>query len=226
MSALGRATFMLYASIQFVVLTVCAMATYAGGTLFDPTTKRYGFFDNFFSDLGTTRAYSGRSNFVSCVLFVIALASIGAGIIAFASVWRSFAFGRSRARVLGVASQTFGTASGLAFVGIAFTPWNLLLNIHNMLVLAAFSLLLGYVACVTIVLWRNEGAGAQVAANCAYLVVLFGYVGLIFFGPSLRTTHGHLAQVTGQKVIVYVSMVNLMFQAFATRRTLARKEDR
>jgi len=220
MSALGRATFLLYATVQFLVLTLAAMATYAGGTLFDPTTTRYAFFQNFFSDLGTTRSYSGRSNSVSCVMFVVALVSIGAALVAFSGSWRSFAFARGRAASIGSASQGFGAASGVAFVGIALTPWNLMLGAHNLLVLAAFSLLLGYVVCLTIVLRENGAAASQVLANITYLAVLFGYVGLLFFGPGLGTEHGHFVQVTGQKIIVYVSMTNLSFQAFATRRTL------
>ena len=213
----GRATFLLYASVQFVVLTLCAMAAYPGGSLFDAKTKHYGFFLNFFSDLGTTRAYSGRSNAVSCAMFVVALVSIGVAIIAFAGAWRAFAFAKGRAPWLGLFSQLFGTLSGIGFIGIAVTPWNLVLAIHNTFVLIAFSLLLGYVACLTTLMWLNAANRAQIRAHLAYLTVLAGYVGLLFLGPDLTTERGHLVQVTGQKIIVYTSMLNLMFQAYATR---------
>lgn len=220
-SPVRRASFLLYASIQFVVLTLCAIVAYPGGALFDPTTKHYGFFLNFFSDLGTTRAYSGRPNTLSCVMFVIALTTIGVAIIAFAGAWRAFAFGKRRGLWLGIGSQLFGITSGLGFIGVAVTPWNLVLEIHNTFVLTAFSLLLGYVGCLTILMWMNEAKRALITAHVAYLAVLFSYVCLLFFGPDLLTEHGHFVQVTGQKIIVYTSMLNLMFQAYSTRRLLS-----
>ncbi len=215
------ATFMLFATMQFVVLTGCAMVAYAGGTQFDPTTKHYGFVHNFFSDLGTTRAYSGHPNGLSCAMFVVALVSIGVAVMGFASTWRAYAYRRARAAWLGVMSQAFGIASGLGFVGIALTPWNLVLAVHNTLVLAAFSLLLGFVVCLLLLLVLNDAALPLMAAHALYLVVLGGYVVLLFCGPTLETPHGHLVQCAGQKVIVYTSMINLMFQSFTTRRLLA-----
>ncbi|MBA3540826.1 MAG: hypothetical protein H0T79_14535, partial [Deltaproteobacteria bacterium] len=60
-----RAGFLLYAAIQFVVLTGCAMVAYPGGAYYDPGTRHYDFFHNFLSDLGTTRTFSGATNYLS-----------------------------------------------------------------------------------------------------------------------------------------------------------------
>ena len=94
-------------AIQYVVLTACAMAAYAGGTWFDPWTDRYELTGNFLSDLGMTHAFSGRTNYVSSALFVVAMASIGAALVAFAWTWRGFAFQLGRARLAGHASMVF-----------------------------------------------------------------------------------------------------------------------
>jgi len=222
-SAIARATFMLHASVQFVVLTACAMLLYPGGTSFDPTTKRYGFFLNFFSDLGMTATTSGAPNWPSFCLFVVALATIGVALVLFSGAWRAYAFDRGRARWLGWLSQAFGVTSGLGFVGIALTPWNLLLAIHITLVLGAFALLLGFVLCLVGLMIVNGSPRTQVAAHLAYVVVLCGYVYILFFGPTLSEPHGHFVQVAAQKVIVYTSMVNLMVQSFTVRRTLRAK---
>src|SRR6476661_9381820 len=87
------------AALLFVVLTACAMATYAGGTWFDPSERHYQLGLNFLSDLGMTHSWSGRANTISSMLFGAALVGIGAALVAFAWVWRGFAFERGRARL-------------------------------------------------------------------------------------------------------------------------------
>ena len=215
-----RAGFLLYGAIQFIVLTACAMAVYAGGTAYDPSTSSYQLAHNFLSDLGATHAFSGRSNYLSSALFLVALASLGAGLIGFSWTWRGFAFRLGRAAGAGRASRVLGTASGAAFIGIALTPWNLALDLHNALVVAAFSLLLGYVACLTILMWRNQVARARLAASLGYLVVILGYVALVVLGPRLGTERGYMIQATAQKIVAYGSMLYIIHLATTTRHAL------
>jgi hypothetical protein len=205
-----RARVLRYAAIQFLVLVGVAMALYPGGTPFDPAATRYQLAGNFLSDLGATRAWSGEPNRVSSVLFSLALASLGAALIAFAWSWRRFACARSRAAGAGHASAVLGTLSGLAFVGVAVTPFDVALMLHNTFVIAAFALLLGYVASLMVVMARNGATRAQNGANAAYLVLVLGYVALVLFGPRLGSAHGHLVQVVGQKVIAFGSMVHVI----------------
>ncbi len=218
MSAYRRAGFLRYAAIQFVVLSACAMVLYAGGTWFEPTTTHYQLAHNFLSDLGATRAFSGRVNYASAIPFAIALVTMGAALIGFAWSWREHAFGRERARVAGIASAWIGTASGAAFAAIALVPIDHVLRLHNDLVLAAFGSLLGYVACLTLLMWRN-GVGRPVA-NVAYLALVVGYVALVVMGPRLGTEHGFVVQVIGQKIIVYGSMGYVIYLTTSTRRAL------
>ena len=220
-TAYRRAGWLRYTAVQFVVLTGCAMAAYAGGTWFDPSAPRYELTENFLSDLGTTEALSGRANHASSLLFFVALATLGAALVAFAWAWRGFAFGRQRARLAGYASAALGTASGLAFIGVAVTPWNLALDLHNAFVIAAFGLLMLYVAALTLVMWRNAIGGARLAANAVYLGAIIGYVALILFGPRLDSEHGLRVQVIGQKIVAYASMVHIVYLTTTTRRALA-----
>jgi hypothetical protein len=214
MSAYGRGGFLRFAAAQFVVLTAIAMALYAGGTWVDPTTPHYQLAHNFFSDLGATRAFSGRSNYVSAAVFAIALVTIGSALVAFAWTWRDVAIER-RARWAGIASVAFGTASGLAFAGVGLAPVDHVLALHNHLVVTAFGCLLGYVACLTIVIWRNHVAG--LAVNVAYLVLVLGYVAVVVFGPWQLTL-----QVLAQKTIVYASMAHIIYLTTIVRRVVSR----
>jgi hypothetical protein len=207
-----------YAAIQFVVLTALAMVLYAGGTWFDPTTAHYHFTGNFLSDLGMTHAFSGRANYGSSTLFCIALATVGGVLVAFVWTWKGFAFERGRAAVVGHAAAMLGTLSGLAFVGVAFTPFDLALNAHNALVIAAFGLLMLFVAAITFVMWRNGISGARIAASLVYLACVASYVALVLRGPRMSTPHGHAVQVVGQKLIAYASMLHIIYLATTIRR--------
>jgi hypothetical membrane protein len=121
-----RAWFLRYAALQFVVLTAIAMHVYADG---------YRFTNNFFSELGMTTTWWGRTNHVSAALFSIALATLGIAFIAFATTDR------------GRGTRAFGMLSGAAFAGVACVPVNLAFDLHNALVVSAFALLLGYATC-------------------------------------------------------------------------------
>jgi hypothetical protein len=215
-----RRRFLLFAGLQFVVLTTGAMALYAGGTQYDTAADHYEFFHNFLSDLGSTETFAGRSNYSSCVLFAIALATVGAAIIGFAGTWQTFAFARGRGRVLGIASRGLGSASGLAFVGIALTPWNLVVTTHMVFVFLAFGLLLAYVACMTLLLWQNSSDRVLLVASVVYIVALAGYVVLGVAGPRLDSESGHAVQVTGQKLVCYASMTYLIALAVRLKRRI------
>jgi hypothetical protein len=220
-AAYRTASVLRYAAIQFIALTACAMVAYGGGSWLDPAADHYEFTGNFLSDLGMTHAFSGRANYTSCALFAIALSTIGIALVAFAWTWRDFTFARRRAAGLGWTSAVLGTASGLAFTGVAVTPFDLAMDLHNIFVIAAFTLLLGYVAAITLVMWRNGIGGMRLAINAAYLALVVGYVTLVLVGPRIGTPGGHRIQVTGQKAIAYGSMLHVLYLATTTRRALA-----
>ena len=217
-----RAGLLRYVAIQFLVLVAAAMVLYAGGNYWDPQAPRYELTHNFLSDLGMTHTWSGRPSYASSALFFIALASVGIGLIRFASVWRQFAHARGRSAFAGRASAALGIASGLAFVGVACTPFDLALMWHNAFVLAAFGLLLGYVIALTVVMANNGASSVQNALNVAYVALVLGYVALIFFGPRLNTPDGHQIQVIGQKIVAAGSMLHVIGMTTLLRRATGR----
>jgi hypothetical protein len=208
-----RARLMLYATAQFVVLTVLAMFAYAGGAQYSLDCDHYLFFQNFFSDLGATKTYSGRSNTLSHVLFTVALASVGLALLAFAPSWRVIVARRRARRRAGIASQVSALISGVGFIGIAATPWDHFLDAHNNFVRLAFAVLLAYMLCLTAVQVANAWPRPYIVANAVYLVILVGYVIILFAGPGLHTLSGLRLQVGAQKVIVYSSIVAIALQA-------------
>ena len=218
-----KATLLVYASIQFVVLTAIAMFVYPGGAVFELEANRYLFLRNFFSDLGATITPSGRPNFASHLLFGIALGTVGLALVLASSNWKVIVAKRQAARTAGVASQVVEIIAGLGFIGIAATPWNLVLDAHNGFVRLAFGFLLVYDLCLLIIQLRNRWSPGYTAVNAIYLLVLVAYVGILFFGPGLDTQSGLEFQVAAQKVIVYASVINLGLQSVSIRYALSRK---
>ena len=218
-----RAGLLRYAAIQFVVLTTVAMQVYAGGKLLDRSAPGYDLFGNFLSDLGATRAWSGHPNHVAAVLFSVALGTLGITFMAFAGSWSSFAFAHGRARGVGIASRVFGTTSGAAFVGVAVTPVNLALDLHNAFVVAAFALLLGYAATLTYVFARNGASRTWLVVSAVYLVLVGGYVAVVVVAirTGITSARGLWILVASQKAIAYASMLYVLYLASATRSQLA-----
>ncbi|MBK9032473.1 MAG: hypothetical protein IPL61_14380 [Myxococcales bacterium] len=218
-----RAGLLLYAAIQFVVLTAIAMVAYAGGSFADPSSRGYQFTRNFLSELGATRSWGGRPNHVSAGLFALALGGLGLAFAAFAGTWRAFAFGRGRARRAGVAAQACGTASGAAFLAVAVTPINVALTLHNAFVTAAFGLLFGYAASITVVSWRNGAPRARLAASLAYLLLVGAYFATVVVAvrTGVTTARGFQMMVISQKLVAGASMLFIGYVTLATRRELA-----
>ncbi len=206
------------AAALFVVLTIAAMLAYPGGAKYHHSSTGYLFFQNFFSDLGATRTYSGHANTTSHVLFAIALCAVGLAMIAFSTTWRTVAARRGEGKEFGAVAQVAGIVSGIGFIGVAVTPWDRVLDAHNAFVQLAFGVLLVFILALLALQVRNAWPPGLVAVNVLYLFVLAVYVLVLFAGPGLGTPAGLRFQVAAQKIVVYASVLNLGIQAWGIRR--------
>ena len=210
---------MLLACAQFVVLTLLAMLLYPGGTMADPSTQRYSFFHNFFSDLGRTRTPGGEPNTLSFFLFAVALTLVGAGLVLFSLAGlRLFAASRA-SRVLSWVGCACGVVSGLGYVGVACAPYDRWLAIHAWFVLLAFEAFLPSVLAFMSAIFLTKGYPRRYAfLYLAFAALLAGYVVLLRAGPSLKSDEGLMIQAAGQKVIVYASIGCISLQAWGARK--------
>jgi hypothetical protein len=94
------------------------------------------------------------------------------------------------------------------------------MNAHNNFVKGAFSLLLGLIVCLLLGQRSERRTTTYLIVNCVYLILLADYVSLLFAGPTLQTQNGLAVQVAAQKIIAYVSILNLAVQALGRRRAL------
>ncbi|MEW5871356.1 MAG: hypothetical protein AB1894_18940 [Chloroflexota bacterium] len=206
---------------QFVVLTLGAMLFYPGGELGGVPTQGYRFFTNFFSALGYTRTPTGQANTVSAILFFIALLLAGLGLALFFVAFARLFTHTRLLRWLSRAGTLSGVLSGLCFIGVAFTPANLLRPIHLQFVLWAFRFFPLAAGLYTLVIFlaphypRRYGF---VFLGFTFLLVL--YLLLLTQGPDpYNSLEGRMIQATGQKLIVYAAILSVLVQAWGARKT-------
>lgn len=198
----------------FVVLTIIAMFTYPGGLFTGELTSHYDFFRNFFSDLGRIKVEGGTSNIVSAILFSFALSIVGIGLIFFFIAFRDFFKADRMGNILSSIGTAIGVASGLCFIGIAFAPYDLFFDTHYQLVIWAFRTFFVAVSIYAYVIFRQTDYPPRYGwIFAAFAIFLAAYIGLLEFGPSAETTSGLIIQATGQKIIVYVSILSAMAQS-------------
>jgi len=199
----------------FVLLTVIAMFAYPGGTFTDGTTVGYDFFHNFFSDLGRVTAPNGQPNTVSMILFLTALTTVGIGLVLFFIAFRNFFSADRTGKWASLIGAIFGVASGLCFILIAFAPYDVFFDIHYQTVFWAFRTFLVAVGIYAHLIFRQNNYPRKYGwIFIVFTVFLAGYIVLLEFGPEATTPSGLVIQATGQKIIVYISILSVMAQSW------------
>jgi hypothetical membrane protein len=212
----------MFACVQFVVLTVVAMFFYPGGTFADPATEGYSFFRNFFSDLGRTQAHSGAPNTVSAILFFVALTLAGLGLVLFFLAMPRFFRQAVMPHRLSRRGSAAGLIAGLAFVGVALAPSDVIGWLHRLFVQVAFlTFFIAVLFYIAAILQTDTYPNRYARIFGVFVLLLAAYLLLLFFGPSLRLTRDLVIQATGQKIIVYAAITAALILADGARRLIA-----
>jgi hypothetical protein len=204
--------FCIASCIQFVLLTGIAMLLYPGGSAALPKAHRYSFSTNFFSDLGMTVTFGGNVNRLSAILFVVTLTLAGLGLIVF-FVAAPRLFRRSRVvHALTLLGSVFGVVSGLAYIGIAFTPANLMMTAHFFFVQIAFHSFLAVVMIYSIAIFLNpEYPNIYAFVYLLFAALLAAYI-RITYHPDFGTLRGVTVQAVWQKIIAYAAILCALVQ--------------
>jgi hypothetical protein len=206
-------------AILFVLLTAAAMLLYPGGTVTDPVSRGYSFFMNFFSELGFVRSHTGGPKVASSVLFMSALTMAGAGLALFFIAFPQFFRRTPSGRMLSLIGSLFGVISGVCFIGIAFAPADLYRQAHIQFTLWAFRAFPVAALFYSIAIWREPAYPRRFAAVfLVFGILLVLYIFLIALGPGMSTPQGVMIQATGQKIIVYASILSILVQAVGARK--------
>ena len=188
----------------------------------DPTTAGYSFTHNFLSNLGMITSESGQPNWVSAILFFIALGMAGAALVIFFILFRRFFLGTRLQAVLSLVGSTLGVLAGISFMGIAFTPADIARPAHILFVMWAFRLFPLAVLCYVPVMFMDKQYSKLYAwVFTVFCLMLIGYYLLLTNGPSLTSPQGLVIQVVGQKVIAYASILSIGLQSIGAYRYLS-----
>lgn len=189
-----------------------------GGNYFSRLASHYSLTLNFFSDLGATRTYAHQANAASSILFILALVFVGISMIVFSFntllIWKK----KDRFMLPGKVAVLLAIVSGISFIGIAAAPSNLTVVAHKMFVFFAFGSLLGYVILITLMQFGNGWAKPYIVSNLVYAGLLVAYICILSSGPAFRSLDGLQLGAVSQKVIVYVSILNMAIQAIGIKR--------
>ena len=199
--------------VIYALFNTLAMVFYPGGTSIDSDRVGYSFFENFFSDLGMARTYSGEPNALSQLLFASALVLVGIVLIIFflliLSYFNESKLERNSSRI----GSTAGILAGMACIGMAAAPWDLYLNIHLIFVFVlSFALLVVLISYSIAILSNKPYPNLYAWVFVAYASILAVYIALMMMGPDIETTSGLRIMATGQKILIYSGMLCLFVQ--------------
>jgi len=205
-----------------VALAGVAMLVYPGGTVRDPSTRGYFFFQNFLSDLGMTAAFGGHSNKLGALLFAVSF-----GILALALVCCSVAFVRlyacsRRQRYLAQAAAAMGTLAAAGLIGAALTPADLSLDLHVKFSLAAIGAAPVSSVLFAIAAAQDDRFSKGVTVGWLALTLVIIVLALMRFGPGIATKQGLTIQVTVQKVVAVAVLVIGAYQTYQADHVVAR----
>ncbi len=206
---------------MFVILTLIAMLTYAGGSVDNHAARGYSFTHSFLSNLGMLTALSGETNWVSAILFFISLAAAGACLVIFFILFPRFFQVTRLQQVLSLIGSVLGVLAGISFIGIAFAPADIARPAHVQFVMWAFRLFPLAVLCYVPVMFLDKRYPKIYAwVFAVFCLMLIGYYLLMTNGPSFASPEGLVIQVVGQKVIAYASIISIFIQSLGAYRYL------
>ena len=206
-----------------MVLGGVAMLLYPGGTLRDPSTIGYRFFQNFLSDLGNTVTFSGQPNHASAILVLAICAMVAPAVLgcalAFVRLYSSSPIGHQIARTAAI----LAAISCVGMAGVALSPGNLSLTRHlgfSLLTLGPWPVASFLFAIVTA---RDDRFRRGVpVAWLALSLAIAGLLSMRWWGPAITTDMGLTIAVTAQKIAMFIALGVFVYQTRVADRVAAR----
>lgn len=197
------------------------MIIYNGGHRFDHYFPYYSFPLNYLSDLGRTRTFLGEPNWAPRMLFSIAMIIGGVGLIIFYPLYPYFFREDKKTYKIALAGSILGIVSSIFCISTAFLPLDLFTTLHR-----ACVFILGIIEVPTIILLiiaifrEKKYPNVYAWVFLVYVFILFVYIVLYaslgFDSPWMKEA----AKIIGQKIIIFLQVVNLIIQALGARKLL------
>lgn len=224
-----RAVFALgaWACLFFFVASALAMLVYPGGTMIDPGVSGYSFLQNFFSDLGRTHGFDQRPQWLSWTLFTAGLTFLGVAMMAVFALYPTMFSRRPAARAFARSGALGGVVAGAAYLGIAWTPFDLYPHQHLAFVYLAFVASLVVVALLIPAIFLEPDYPNRYGWLFTGLAaVLLVYLFILFLGPKPTDPEALVLQASAQKIVVYGEILIMGLQCLGAFRLTARETER
>jgi predicted membrane channel-forming protein YqfA (hemolysin III family) len=212
---------LLYSTVAFVVLTGAAMLLYPGGKYYDHNSIGYSFWENFFSDLGRYKTYSGGSKYVSTFLFIVAIVQVSVIFVVFIKVFIAKIADKEKYPSIKRITQYSSYAYAFLLCCTAFTPYDRLFIYHVIVVNFSFMAMMIASFGISFLLFKNSVFPNQYAVLFFLLgILLIVYVYMLFKFPALIEGADPYLQPTAQKIVAYTMILSQMYLATGCRRYL------
>ncbi|MBY9004213.1 MAG: hypothetical protein KGD73_09605 [Candidatus Lokiarchaeota archaeon] len=198
-------------SVFYIILIFSAMIFYTGGTQDNPSIPGYSFWANTLSDSGRTIAYSGVPNIISMVIFSAALIIYAILFIPFyLKISDLFKESKSEKNFSKIGT-ILGIVSSITFIGIAFTPADILIGPHMLFVYIGYASIFFNAICYSIAMYMNK----DFPKIYAIILIVFG---LLYFITLLMGLIGLASDrnlmVIGQKIGRFASLGTFFILAY------------
>ncbi len=210
---MNAANALIYSIITFVVLTTIAMLCYPGGNFFDHSSIGYSFWENFYSDLGRYKTFSGGNKNISTFFFVIAVFQMSWYITYFFKAFISKVSKIDKHYSIQKLVRRSAYAYGVLLACTAITPYDRLLLGHALV--ANFSFVaMTFVAFGTAFLTYKIGFPKSYSFVFGLLgMLLVVYIYLLFTVRSLVPNANPYFHPTAQKIMVVCIISALVYLA-------------
>jgi hypothetical membrane protein len=201
-----------YGAILAAVLTIIAMFLYPGGTVLNPNTSGYSFFQNSLSDLGATVAWNGHVNPSSRIHLAASVMLVLAGVGCFGSLVRLYSGSPITTWLAGTAGAVAALA-GVGLIGAGLAPYDRDAALHrwfSLLAVMAFPVATSLLFVATVV---NDSLRRRISVGW------FALTGVVVLWASMMlrpqpTTELELAiPVTLQKLAAAALVATIVFQS-------------
>lgn len=198
----------------FLIGTSISMIFYGGGHFCDPSNPGYSFSYNYFSDLGTSVSWTGKSNMISMIIFMISICCLGIGMILFFMVLPQNIKKVKLAKKFSKLGSIQGILSGTCAIGVGFAPGDLMPLWHGIIAIFLYIFLAGASIFFGIAFLKEK----SIPKLNSFIFLVFGVftvllIVIVLFGCSTDPCVNHVCGAIMQKITMYLWIATYLFEA-------------
>ena len=178
----------------------------------NPSYKGYNFWGNTFSDLGRLVAHNGETNLASMILFTIAYSSIAVTFLPFYYKFPQIFEKNSSGYKSSFIGSIFGGCASLFFIGVIFTPADILRPPHMVFAFGAYALTFFSMASYSLALHISGNYPKNITYIYIILTITFFVILMVdIIGLGISRTIMVIGQKLG-RMVVFLGSIFLIYE--------------